>query len=214
MVDEDARELVADRLVDEQGGNGAVDAAREAAEDTLGADARADPADLLLDHRHGRPRRRGAGDTVEEVLQHLLAVRGVDDLEVELDPVEPARRILERTDTGRARAGDDAGARRRGDDAVSVAHPDGLPGREIAEEGALAGGELGPPELADACLLDAAAELQRQELHAVADPERRDPEREDRGVERGAPSAYTEAGPPERISAAGLRRAISSALAR
>src|SRR6478672_8940053 len=30
----------------------------------------------------------------------------------------------------------------------------------------------------------------------------------------GAPSAYTDAGPPERISATGLRRLISSALAR
>ena len=109
-------------------------------------------------------------------------MRGVDDLEVELDPVEAARRVLEGADPGRARAGDDARARRRSHDAVSVAHPDGLLGREIAEEGALAGRELGLPELADTGLLDASAELERQELHAVADPERRDPELEDRGV--------------------------------
>src|SRR5919198_6319023 len=34
------------------------------------------------------------------------------------------------------------------------------------------------------------------------------------GLTCGAPSAYTEAGPPERISATGLRRRSSSALAR
>ena len=62
VVDEDAGELVADRLVDEQRRDRAVDAAREAAEHALGADARADPLDLLLDHRGRRPRRGDAGD--------------------------------------------------------------------------------------------------------------------------------------------------------
>ena len=52
------------------------------------ADLRADALDLLLDHRGGRPDRRDAGDLVEEVLQHLLAVRRVHDLGVELHAVE------------------------------------------------------------------------------------------------------------------------------
>ena len=104
VVDEDAGELVADRLVDEQRGDGAVDAAGEAAEHALAADARADPLDLLLDHGGGRPGGRGVGDAVEEVLQHLLAVRGVHDLGVELDAVEAADRVLERADRRRARA--------------------------------------------------------------------------------------------------------------
>ena len=56
------------------------------------ADLRADPLDLLLDHRRGRPGRRRAGDAVEEVLQHVLPVRRVHDLRVELDAVQPARR--------------------------------------------------------------------------------------------------------------------------
>ena len=55
VVDEDARELVADRLVDEQRRDGRVDAAGEPADDALRADLRADPLDLLLDHRGGRP---------------------------------------------------------------------------------------------------------------------------------------------------------------
>ena len=56
------------------------------------ADLRADALDLLLDHGGGRPRRRRAGDVVEEVLQQLLAVRRVHDLRVELDAVEAALR--------------------------------------------------------------------------------------------------------------------------
>ena len=55
VVDEDADELVADRLVHEQRRDRRVDAARQRAEHALGADLRADPLDLLLDHGRGRP---------------------------------------------------------------------------------------------------------------------------------------------------------------
>ena len=104
VVDEDAGELVADRLVDEQGGDCGVDAAGEPAEHALRADLRADPLDLLLDHGGRRPGGRRIGDAVEEVLQHVLAVRRVDDLGVELDAVEPLRGILERRDGRRGGA--------------------------------------------------------------------------------------------------------------
>ena len=80
MVDEDARELVAHRLVDEQRGDRGVDAAGEPADDALTADLGPDALDLLLDHGGGRPRRRRARNLVEEVLQELLPVRRVDDL--------------------------------------------------------------------------------------------------------------------------------------
>ena len=50
-VDEHARELVADRLVHERGGDRGVDAAREPADHPLGADLRADLVDGLLDDR-------------------------------------------------------------------------------------------------------------------------------------------------------------------
>ena len=92
VVDEDTRELVADGLVHEERRNCRVDAAREAADDALRPDLRADPLDLLLDHRGGRPHRRCARDVVEEALEDALPLRGVDDLGVELDTVEPARR--------------------------------------------------------------------------------------------------------------------------
>ena len=93
-------------------------------------------------------------------------------------------------------------------------HPHGLLRGEVAEELALARVQLGLAELAGAAV-DAAAELLRHQVHAVADAERRHAEREQARVDRAArPSAYTEAGPPERITAAGLRRRTSSAVAR
>ena len=103
VVDEDARQLVADRLVDEQRRDGGVDAARQRAQHALRPDLGADPLDLLLDHRRRRPGRRRAGDPVEEVLQHVLPVRRVPHLGVELDAVQPALRVLERRDRRRRR---------------------------------------------------------------------------------------------------------------
>jgi hypothetical protein len=77
VIDEDAGQLLADRLVDEQRGDGAVDAAREAADHALAADLRADSLDLLLDHGRRGPGRDRAGDPVEEVLQDIAMPWGV-----------------------------------------------------------------------------------------------------------------------------------------
>ena len=182
VVDEHAGQLVADRLVDEQRRHGRVDATREPADDALRADLGPDPLDLLLDHGGGRPRRRSAGDLVEEVLQDLLPVGRVDDLGVELDGVEAAARVLERRDRRRRRRGGDAGAGRRRRDGVAVAHPDDLVRREVVEERRLAERRLGLAVLGDVVRLDVPAEVARHHLHPVTDPERRDPELEHVGV--------------------------------
>ena len=67
-VDEDAGELVADRLVDQHGGDRAVDAAGEAADDPGVADLRADRGDRLVLVGGHRPVAGEAGE-VGEVLQ-------------------------------------------------------------------------------------------------------------------------------------------------
>ena len=73
VVDEDAGELVADRLVDQHGGHRAVDAAGEAADDAALADLGADLGDLArLEVRHG-PVARQAGDAAHEVADQLAA---------------------------------------------------------------------------------------------------------------------------------------------
>ena len=185
VVDEDARQLVADRLVHEQRRDGGVDAAGERAEHALAARPaarmRSTCSSITAAGVHDG---RGAGDLVEEVLQHVLAVRRVHDLGMELDAVELPRvdprtrrpacartwRRLARPRAARrpcrgatSRRLLDAAARRRA-------------GRPTMRMSVL-------PNSPDAGAVDPAAELERQQLRAVTDAERRDAELEDRGVE-------------------------------
>ena len=88
MVDEHAGELLADRLVDQHGGDRAIDAAGQPADHAALADLGADLLDrLLLEGAHG-PVALAAGDLAHEVAQQRRAVGGVHDLEVELGGVE------------------------------------------------------------------------------------------------------------------------------
>jgi len=64
--------------------------------------------------------------------------------------------------------------------------------------------------LAGSGVVDRAAERRRHELEAVAHAEDGDARLEQRAVEAGAPSAYTDEGPPERMIAAGFLASISS----
>ena len=219
VVDEDAGELVADGLVDEQRGDRRVDAAGEAADDAVATDLRTDPLHLLLDHGGRRPGRGRAGDVVEEVLQQVLAVRRVHDLGVELDAVELPLRILERCDRRRrGRPRHDSAFRRR-DDRVAVAHPDDLLLGQPCEERARTAVELGLAEFGRTRARDLAAQLERQQLRAVTDPERRDPEVEDRlvdsrralGVDRGRASGEDQRGgvpPPHVLGAERVRHQL------
>src|SRR5439155_386981 len=68
VVDEHARELVADRTVDEHGDDGGVDAARERTEDAVTADLGPNRLDGRVDERGHRPRAPGAAD-LDEVRQ-------------------------------------------------------------------------------------------------------------------------------------------------
>ena len=128
-----------------------------------------------------------AGDVVQEPLQHALAVRRVRHLGVELHPGQPLGEILER---GHRRTRllavtvKPAGAAR---DAVAVAHPDGLPRGQAAEQRAAVAGELqlGPAELALAGVGHRAAEGLRHRLEAVADAEHRHAGLEERRVDLG-----------------------------
>ena len=187
VVDEDARELVPDGLVDQERGDGGVDAPGERAEHTVAADLVADARGLLLDHRGGSPERRRVGDPVEEVLQKVVPIRRVHDLGVELDAVEPALRVFEGGDRRRGRAGDDAGALGRRRHRVAVAHPGDLLRGEAGEERTLFGADLGAAELADSRRLDVAPEFLSHDLHPVTDAEHGHAEFEEAGVDRRAP---------------------------
>jgi hypothetical protein len=94
--------------VDEKCRDGRVDTARERAKSALPTDPGPDARDLDLDDGGRRPERERVGSAVEEVLEDLGAVLGVDDLGVELDAVETALLVLEGGDRRRGRPGDDA----------------------------------------------------------------------------------------------------------
>jgi hypothetical protein len=172
--------------VDEQCGDGAVDAARERTQHPVAADAGTDAVDLLLDHGGGRPGGRRAGDPVEEVLQHLLAALRVHDLGVELDRIEAACLVFERSHRRGIRGGRDRRAGRRRGDRVAVGHPHGQLGRKPFGQRSAGSAEGGLAELAGSAV-DAAAETLRHQVHAVADAERRHAELEHAGVDLRRP---------------------------
>ena len=176
VVHEDTRELVADGPVDQDGDDRGVDPARERAEHALVADRVPDRVHGGIDEAGHGPRAGDAAD-VEEVVEDLLALRGVDDLRVELDGVESPPLVRHRGDRavrGGAERGEPLG---RAQHRVAVAHPDRQAplsvGLEAAEEAARAALDL---DLRFAVLAslrrhDVAAEEVPHRLHAVADAE-------------------------------------------
>ena len=184
VVDEHAGQLIAHRAVHEQRRHRGVDAAGQAADHAPVADLGADPRHLLVDDRGRAPIARAAADVAEEGGEDVLAVRRVDDLGVELDPVQAALEVLDGGDRrlGRARERREAG---RGlEHRVAVRHPALLLGRGAGQQPAVLGdGERRAAELAHLGALDAAAEREHQRLHPVADAEHGDPELEQLGIE-------------------------------
>ena len=81
------------------------------------------------------------GAAVEEVLQHLLAVRGVHHLGVVLDAVELLLVVLEGGDRHHVRGGGDGEALGGGGAGVAVRHPHRLLGRGALEEGGAGPGD-------------------------------------------------------------------------
>ncbi len=189
MVDEDADELVADRLVHERGRDGGVDAARQGAQHAPAADLRADRRHLIGDDVAAVPVGGDARRAVQEVLEDRLAVLRVLDLGVPLHAVQPALVVGECGDRSVLRGGEHLEPLRRKRDRVAVAHPGGLFRRLAVEEGALAVGRSardahgGRAVLAAPGLGDLAAEGGGHDLEAVADAEHRHAELEDALVE-------------------------------
>ncbi len=187
VIDEDADQLVADRLVHESRGDRRVDAARETADDATRADLGADAIDLLGDDVAAVPVGRDAGRLVQEVLQHRLPVRRVLDLGVPLNPVQLAGVAREGGDRRRVARGEHLEPVWRAHDRVAVPHPRGLLVGLPLEEHALGprAMDLRRPVLASAGLRDLAAELLRHDLEPVTDAQRRHPELQDAGIEIG-----------------------------
>ena len=138
----------------------------------MGIDPRPDLGDGRVDEVGRRPGRPGAGNAEHEVAQDVPAARGVDDLGVELDPVQPPIRVDEAGERGGVGLGGGMEARRQPGDRVAVAHPDRLVPVEAAVQ-AVVGGERDRrrPVLALRRREDVATELVGHQVGAVADPE-------------------------------------------
>ena len=143
VIDEDAGELVADRLVDQDGRDGAIDAARQAADHLRVADLLADRGDGLLAVAGHRPVAGEARDA-DEVLEERRALGRVVDLGVELHGVELPRGVGGDREGRAGRGAEDLEAGREARDVVAMAHPDLLaPGRVQPVEPAFEQVELG-----------------------------------------------------------------------
>ena len=96
VVHEDAREPVADGAIDQRRRHRRVHAARQAADRPAVTDLHADRLDRLGHEVPRRPRRLGAADPEQEVLDDLGAARRVRDLRMELHAKERPRLVTER----------------------------------------------------------------------------------------------------------------------
>ena len=124
VVDEDAGQLVADGAVDERRGDARIDAARQAEDDLLVADLRADARDGLGDVVAASPSRAVAPQMPSTKRSRIAApLAGVGHLGVELHAVEAARLVGHAGDRAARRRGHQREARRQRRDLVAVAHP-------------------------------------------------------------------------------------------
>ncbi len=123
MVDEDACQLIADRLVDQDRRDRTVDAARQPADHLLVADLLADLADRLVAVGLHRPVAGEAGEP-HEVLVKRLAVGRVVDLGMELHGVEVAIEVGGDREGRAGRGAEHLEAGGDGGHMVAVAHPD------------------------------------------------------------------------------------------
>jgi len=190
MIDEHARELIADRALQERSYHRGVHPARETEQDLVRPYLRARALDGVREDVACAPQRVRAADLAHEALEQARPLRGVGDLRVKLHAIEAAPLIAHRGERDGAGAGGGDESRRQLIDPVTVTHPDiedaatgGVAAvLEVIKQPRGAGNRhLGVAELALARGGDAAAELLRHGLHAVADAEHRHAELEHRG---------------------------------
>ena len=175
VVDEDAGQLLADRLMDQNGGDRRIDPARQPADHPVETHLLLDLEDHLgLEMRH-RPVALAAADFQGEIAQEPRTIGRVDHLHVELGGIELPRLV---GDGGKGRAfagGDHLEAWRNGGDPIAVTHPNlvALAHIPYAVEQRIGGLDLdeGLAEFAVVRAFDLATQLGAHGLLAVADAE-------------------------------------------
>src|SRR3954447_7991035 len=126
MIDEDAGQLLADSLMDEDRGDRRIDAAGETAEHPGLADLRSDFVDrLLLEGAHG-PIAATARNIAHEIANEGCAMRRMHHFEMELGGVELAFLVRDHGDGRVAGRGNNVETLRQPGDTVAMAHPHGI----------------------------------------------------------------------------------------
>ena len=100
VVDEDARQPIADGAMDQQRRDRRIDAAAQPADDRALPHLRANPFGRFLDERRHRPVAGAAADVEREVAQDVEPAVGVRDLGMKQERVEPLRRAAAMAATG------------------------------------------------------------------------------------------------------------------
>ena len=173
VVDEDAGEPIADRLMDERGHDRRVDAAGQPAQDPPVAHPLADAGNPGVDEVLHRPFGLGAADAQDEVAQDLATVDAVGDLGMELQAVDRAVAVAE----GRCWRVVAAGERPRGSAPSRVTRSPWLIQTRVAapadrqQRVDARDVDVGGAELLVCGAVDVAAERQVEHVHAVADAE-------------------------------------------
>jgi hypothetical protein len=175
VVDEDAGQAIADRLVEEERRHRGVDAAAQAAHDPPLAHLPLDRVHRLLHERRHRPVAAAAADVEREVAEDLGAAIRVCDFGVEQDGVEASILVHHR---GHRRVGarrGDGEAGRRALHEIAVARPHAQLGTDRREDRRLfVDADDGVPVFALRRGRDFPAEGIGHQLHAVADAEHGD----------------------------------------
>ena len=186
VVHKDAGQLLADGLGQHGCQHGGIDAAGQGAEHLAAADALPQGLDVVLHEGVHLPVAGAAANIVHEVVQHLLALSGVEHLGVELDGVQPLFFVLSCGHRAVDGVGSDFEAGRSLLDIVVVAHPADGGGLHIGEHlAAVVHEDLGLAVLTLGGAADVAAQQVHHELAAVADAQHRHAPAEDLGVDGG-----------------------------
>ncbi|CCK03561.1 hypothetical protein BN129_2244 [Cronobacter sakazakii 701] len=124
VINGHAGQTVANRAVQQHGGDGGVHAAGEAQDHAIVTHLLTNALNRVVDDFRRRPQRFALTDVAHKALQHTQALTGVSHFRVELHAVETllfVRHDRERTGFG---AGDGHEIRRNSGHFIAVAHPD------------------------------------------------------------------------------------------
>src|SRR5215207_8923397 len=184
VVDEDARQIVADGPVDEHRRRRRIDPTGEPTYSPCAADLFSYPLDRVGNDVDRSPLGSAAAGLVEEVLEDLHPVLCMPDFGMELDPEAPFPWVLERDNRDRGSLGSDLETFRDGEDGVSVARPGLLLVGCSGEEAIVAlDDQIRAPVLPDLDGPHLPALHERHELHPITDAEYRYAEVEELGLD-------------------------------